>query len=94
MYLILNIKQAQHNLYKFVIISGIMISGGANSGNSAEMFFPSTGKHCRLPDIPGLLRDAHSVIGTTICGGYQVKYDCISLIDGAWKNTAALQEPR
>ena len=75
---------------------GIMISGGGNtgSGNNAEMFIPSTGEHCHLPDIPGPPRDAHSASGSTICGGYYNKYSCISLVDGVWKNTTTLQEPR
>ena len=76
--------------------SGILISGGGNtgSGNYAEMFIPSTGEHCHLPDIPGPPRDAHSASGSTICGGYYSKYSCISLIDGVWENRTTLQEPR
>ena len=78
------------------VISGIMIAGGGNtgSGNYAEMFIPSTGEHCHLPVIPGLGRDAHSTSGSSICGGWNSKHSCISLIDGAWRNTATLQEPR
>ena len=80
---------------QITIMPGILIAaGGPNGGNTVEMFFPSTGKHCRLPDIPGLTKESHSVIGTTICGGYSTKYECVSLIDGAWKTTARLQEPR
>ena len=73
-----------------------MIAGGGNtgSGSYAEMFIPSTGEHCHLPAIPGPIRDAHSTSGSTICGGYYSKHTCITLIDGVWKNTATLQEPR
>ena len=44
--------------------TGILISGGGNtgSGNYAEMFIPSTGQHCHLPDIPGRVEYSRSEI--------------------------------
>ena len=62
---------------------GLLISGGAGpTGDSVEVFLPSTGQHCRLPAMPGEERVDHSMEGLTVCGGYNTQTSCISLSEG------------
>ena len=69
-----------------------------------EVFVPSTGHHCKLPDLPGR-RDQHSMEERVVCGGFDgygdsgesgaVSTSCLSLTDnGTWENTATLLEER
>ena len=71
----------------------MIISGGSSYnysiGNSAEVYVPSTGHHCQLPDIPGHERLGHTMEKMMICGGYMVR-DCLTLTDdGTWEKTTA-----
>ena len=73
------------------IYSGLIISGGENrAGLSAEVFVPSTGKHCQLPDMPGQSRAFHTMEKMMMCGGSQTAKSCLTLIDGIWKETTTL----
>ena len=71
--------------------SGLIISGGGFSesvGKSVEVFVPSTGQHCKLPDMPGR-RYKHTMDAKTVCGG--VDTFCLSLTDvGTWERTCTL----
>ena len=84
---------------KYVIISALLITGGGGSaGNSVEVFIPSTGQHCHLPDIPGGVREGHTIEGVTLCGGdymsTETKTSCLTFIDGTWETSTTLQEER
>merc|ERR1712066_696821 len=72
----------------------LIISGGWK--NSVEVFVPSTGQHCQLPDMPGDRRARHSMEKMTVCGGVDTstRKSCITLSDGAWVNTTTLIEER
>ena len=64
-----------------------------DGGKSVEVFVPSTGQQCQLPDLPGNLQ-LHSMEKMTVCGGEGGKTFCLSLTDGAWKKTTSLLESR
>ena len=53
-----------------MLYSGLLITGGYSDsvGQSVEVYVPSTGQHCQLPDLPDK-RYAHTMEKTTICGG-------------------------
>lgn len=80
--------------------SALIISGGGSkfeettAGNSVEVFVPSTGQHCQLPDIPGDPRYSHTMEGRTICGGdyRSTSKSCLTLTDGGWETSATLIE--
>ena len=82
---------------RHLIISALLITGGYGSaGNSVEVFIPSTGQHCHLPDIPGEERAGHTMDGVTLCGGYDTNTEtsCLTLTDGTWETSTTLQEKR
>jgi len=80
---------------------GLIISGGSpfdSVGQSVEVYVPSTGQHCELPDLPASRYD-HTMEDRTICGGGYSNSDtltsCLSLTDeGTWNKTATLLEGR
>ena len=74
---------------------GLIITGGYTnqSGISAELFIPSTGEQCKLPDMPQH-RLVHKMVGEMVCGGLYSEWDCITLIDGEWQVTTELLESR
>lgn len=76
----------------------LIISGGnsGTSGNSVEVFVPSTGQHCQLPDIPGDPRHLHTMEGRTVCGGSSQSTwgSCLTLTDIGWETSATLLERR
>ena len=80
--------------------SALIISGGLPREpvpNSVEVFVPSTGQHCQLPDLPGDPRDHHTMEEMTVCGGYystSSETSCLTLIDGTWQTTTTLLEKR
>ena len=77
------------------IISALLITGGSGTGNSVEMFVPSSGRHCNLPDIPGGRRVDHTMEKLTICGGgYYTSTFCLTLTDGTWETSTTLREER
>merc|ERR1712066_235474 len=78
----------------------LIISGGLprdSVGNSVEVYIPSTGQHCQLPDLPGDPRYWHTMEEMTVCGGYyytNAYTSCLTLIDGTWQTTTTLLEDR
>ena len=86
-------------IFLFLIFSGLIISGGVPTdivGSSVEVFVPSTGQHCQLPDMGGEPRYFHSMEETTVCGGERenTRKSCIALTDGTWQTRATLVENR
>ena len=66
----------------------MIISGSSGSaGQTAEVYVPSTGQHCQLPDLPGDWRYYHSSEKTTVCGGYDTITSCLTLTDDGWERT-------
>ena len=75
-----------------------MISGGSPSssvGKSVEVFVPSTGQHCTLPDLPAE-RYLHTMEEMVVCGGpySDTGTSCLSLTDDGWETTTTLLERR
>ena len=77
------------------IYLGLIISGGeGNVGNSVEVFVPSTGHHCLLPDTVWQHRQ-HSMEKNVICGGHHPAWKyCFTLTNGTWEFTTTLLEQR
>ena len=87
----------------YLVISALIISGGHADGyasNSAEVYIPSTGQHCQLPDMPGGKRDYPTMELMTVCGGGYWTLDigsrtsCLTLINGVWETSTTLLEER
>ena len=80
------------SLYMYL---GLIISGGEGSvGNSMEVFVPSTGHHCLLPDTQWQHRQ-HSMEKNVICGGHHPAWIyCQTLTNGTWEFTTTLLEKR
>ena len=81
-----------------ILYSGLIISCGFPSsvGQSLEVYIPSTGQHCELPDIMDGRR-YHSMEGMEVCGGFYTDSEtsCLSLTDeGTWERTTTLLERR
>ena len=82
-----------------ILYSGLIISGGFPSSvveQSVEVYIPSTGQHCELPDMPDG-RYSHSMEGMEVCGGpgSDTGTSCLSLTDeGTWERTTTLLERR
>ena len=79
---------------------GLVIAGGTPSesfGKTVEVFVPSTGQHCQLPDLP-IRRYHHSMEEKTVCGGAPdpgTTTSCLTLNeDGTWETTTNLREER
>ena len=80
---------------------GLIIAGSwtANSSSdvrkSVEVFVPSTGQHCTLPDLPAK-RMQHTMEGFVLCGGYDVatRTSCLTLTDAGWETTTTLLQWR
>ena len=76
-----------------------MLSGGFSNpsvGYSAELYVPSTGQHCQLPDLE-YWRRGHSMEERTVCGGEfsETQTSCLSLTaEGTWERTTTLLEER
>jgi len=84
-------------LLRHLKISALIISGGVKGGNSVEVFIPSTGQHCRLPDLPGGERFGPTMEKFTICGGgyrTNTSTSCLTLTDGTWETSTTLQQAR
>merc|ERR1719210_2733070 len=72
----------------------LIISGGDSVGNTVEVFVPSTGQHCQLPDLPDTIF-AHTMEEMTVCGGLSsTTRSCLTLIDGTWQTTTTLLASR
>ena len=64
---------------------------------SVELFVPSTGHHCVLPNTgdSGPWRYQHSIEKNVICGGQQhLSKSCLTLTNGNWEETTTLLERR
>jgi len=61
-----------------------------------EVFIPSTGQNCHLPDMPGKERGAHTMEQMTVFGGVETSTStsCLTLTDGTWETSTTLQEER
>ena len=73
-----------------------MISGGYPSssvGKSVEVFVPSTGQHCTLPDLPTWTY-GHTMEGMMLCGGVANRSSCLTLTEDGWKTTTTLLKER
>ena len=74
---------------------GLIISGGSGYRGSiltdtVEMFVPSTGQHCTLPDLQ--TRYSHTMEEMVVCGG-EAKYketsiECLTLTRTGWRPKA------
>ena len=78
----------------------MIISGGYPSdtaSQSVEVYVPSTGQHCQLPDLPDK-RAYHTMEKTTVCGGGDYNSgpstSCVTLTDDGWERTTTLLESR
>jgi len=80
-----------------LIISGGQPSDPSDSVSaSVEVYVPSTGKHCQLPDLPDR-RDRHTLENMMVCGGYRsgTRKSCLTLTDAVWEvTTTTLLEDR
>ena len=83
-----------------ILYSGLIISGGSPSssvGQSVEVYVPSTGQHCQLPDLLDVRLD-HSMEKMTVCGGGEydsgTRTSCLTLTDAGWEVTTTLLEER
>ena len=56
------------------MIAGFMITGGRNTGRSAELFNPSSNNSCALPEMPSIRMD-HTSCGI-LCGGTKETSTC------------------
>ena len=67
-------------------VTGILITGGYGTGSSVEVFIPSTGSQCSLPDLPGHRALYHIQAGNTLCGGGRGE-TCYTWHQGKWRET-------
>ena len=92
-------RKMEYEIICFCLISGLVISGGEPSdsvGQSVEVYVPSTGQHCQLPDLPAR-RYYHSMEKMVLCGGgssYDTRTSCLTLTDAGWEVTTTLLEER
>ena len=82
-----------------ILYLGLIISGGGptSSYKSVEVFLPSTGQHCTLPDLPAG-RFYCTMDGMVLCGGGDndsgTRTSCTTLTDAGWETTTTLLESR
>ena len=71
-------------------LSAVLITGGVDL-NTAELFLPSTGTNCTLPNLPEARRD-HTVDNDILCGGFQTSDSCLQLTpsSGSWEELVTL----
>ena len=73
------------------------MSGGSPPdivGQSVEVYVPSTGLQCKLPDLPEK-RAEHTMEAKTVCGGGKTMTSCRTLTSqGNWKETTNLLKAR
>ena len=88
-----NIIDILHLLYSALVISGgyLDLRPSDSTTKSVELYQPSTGKHCQLPDLPDR-RDGHSMEEMMICGGDPTS--CLTLTSASWETTTDLLERR
>ena len=77
----------------------MIISGGGtylsdSVGKSVEVYVPSTGQHCQLPDLPDW-RHQHTMEKMMVCAGEDTATSCLTLTaGGTWERTTTLLEER
>ena len=80
----------------------MIISGGLPSDSAvqkAEVYVPSTGQHCQLPDLPDK-RSYHSLEKFVLCGGADTSptsdtlTSCLTLTGDGWERTNTLLKMR
>ena len=74
----------------------MIISGGYppnTAAQSAEVYVPSTGQHCQLPDLPDR-RYLYTMEKMMVCGGEDTRTSCLTLTDEGWERTTTLLEER
>ena len=80
-----------------MLCSGLIISGGDDKDKSVEVFLPSSGQHCTLPDLPAK-RYRHTMEEMVVCGGgdsgTSTRTSCLTLTDDGWETTTTLLERR
>ena len=58
-------------LHSSPAIPGILIVGGESTSDTAELFMPTIGLHCSLPDLPADHHKAHHTqVDNLLLGGY------------------------
>ena len=75
---------------------GLIISGGYSKRgrpiltNTVEMFVPSTGQHCTLPDLNRQqTRYSHTMEEMVVCGGEEeTSIECLTLTRTGWRTKA------
>ena len=91
------VSQSSFRHFNTISCSGLIISGGQSRVDvqSVEVFVPSTGRRCKLPELPER-RYFHTMEGTVLCGGEGDSdgSTCLSLTDGRWERTTTLIERR
>ena len=83
------------------MISGSYPNYRNSSTKSVEVFLPSTGQHCELPDLPDS-RYEHTMDSKTVCGGsyysettHLPHSDCLTLTaDWTWERTTTMLNTR
>ena len=63
---------------------------------SVEVYIPSTGQHCQLPDLPEW-RMEHTMENMTVFGGGETndtRTSFLTLTDNGWERTTTLLEER
>ena len=79
-----------------IFYSGLIISGGLaddSVGQSVEVYVPSTGQHCQLPDLPDR-RYGHTMEKMMVCGGWNTRTSCLTLTGDGWETTTTLLDGR
>ena len=91
------VSQSSFRHFNTISCSGLIISGGQSrvDVDSVEVFVPSTGRRCKLPELPER-RYFHTMEGMMLCGGEGDSdgSTCLSLTDGRWERTTTLIERR
>ena len=81
-----------------IFSSGLLVAGGP-SQILVEVYVPSTGQQCRLPELPDR-RVEHTMENKTVCGGVDYDNDndtstsCLTLTGDGWERTTKLLERR
>ena len=89
-----------------MIYLGLITSTGSpyeSAGKTVEVFVPSTGQHCTLPDL-SMGRHDQTMEKMVLCGGVgsgrsgsdstSCLICCLTLTDAGWETTTTLPESR
>ena len=82
----------EHILY---YIAGVLITGGFPTGNTADLYLPSSGAGCALPTLPAS-RWGHTLDDGLLCGGQDTSDSCVQWgpDTGSWEAAATLDVAR